>query len=244
MLGGCNKRDGGSVREARRPDQGSLLRTNTPLHRRCRPRTGPPASAHPRRALTRHFGESACQEARLVGLTIRGPHPCSRSASWRPARPSTTSTRRRLALTWAQSVGDGIEDYYLTPRRGPGPVDRRGWSRARSRAATSRPRRFEASWRVWTRATGLPLRAASSPARVAGFDLTFSAPKSVSVLFGLGDPELGDLVRKAHDVAALEAIRYLERSAAAVRRGHAGAIVEEASGLRRCGVPPPDLAGG
>ena len=50
-------------------------------------------------------------------------------------------------------------------------------------------------------------------------------------MFGLGDSQLCDLVRKAHDVAALEAIRYLERSAAAVRRGHAGAIVEEASGF-------------
>ena len=56
-------------------------------------------------------------------------------------------------------------------------------------------------------------------------------PKSVSVLFGLGGPQLRDLVRKAHDVAALEAFRYLERSAAAVRRGHAGAVVEEASGF-------------
>ncbi len=50
---------------------------------------------------------------------------------------------------------------------------------------------------------GAPLRASASPARVAGFDLTFSAPKSVSVLFGLGDPQLRGLVRKAHDVAAL-----------------------------------------
>ena len=37
---------------------------------------------------------------------------------------------------------------------------------------------------------GVELRTSSSRARVAGFDLTFSAPKSVSVLFGLGDDEL------------------------------------------------------
>ena len=35
----------------------------------------------------------------------------------------------------------------------------------------------------------------------------------------------------AHDVAVREAVGHLERSAAAVRRGHGGAIVEEASGL-------------
>ena len=66
---------------------------------------------------------------------------------------------------------------------------------------------------------------------MAGFDLTFSAPKSVSVLFGLGDEEIRARVREAHDVAVSEAVGHLERSAAAVRRGHGGAIVEEASGL-------------
>jgi conjugative relaxase-like TrwC/TraI family protein len=78
---------------------------------------------------------------------------------------------------------------------------------------------------------GAPLRSSSSRARVAGFDLTFSAPKSVSVLFGVGDPELRDRVRAAHDVAVRQAIGHLERSAAAVRRRHGGAIVEQASGL-------------
>ena len=78
---------------------------------------------------------------------------------------------------------------------------------------------------------GSELRTSSSRARVAGFDLTFSAPKSVSVLFGLGDEELRSRVREAHDVAVREAVGHLERSAAAVRRGHGGAIVEEASGL-------------
>jgi len=67
--------------------------------------------------------------------------------------------------------------------------------------------------------------------RVAGFDLTFSAPKSVSVVFGITDGELRGAVRGAHDRAVVEAVRYLERSAAAVRRGHAGARVEPADGL-------------
>jgi len=71
----------------------------------------------------------------------------------------------------------------------------------------------------------------SSRAKVAGFDLTFSAPKSVSVVFGIADPEVRGAVRAAHDRAVVEAVRYLERSAAAVRRGHGGAVVEQASGL-------------
>lgn len=68
-------------------------------------------------------------------------------------------------------------------------------------------------------------------ARVAAFDLTFSAPKSVSVLFGLGDDSVQGAVRCGHDRATAEALRYLERNAAAVRRGRGGAVVLPASGL-------------
>ena len=78
---------------------------------------------------------------------------------------------------------------------------------------------------------GQPLRESSSPVKVAGYDLTFSAPKSVSVLFGLGEPEVREAVRQAHDKAVAAAMGHLERTAAAVRRGHGGLIVEPASGL-------------
>ncbi|WP_121255015.1 relaxase domain-containing protein [Solirubrobacter pauli] len=42
---------------------------------------------------------------------------------------------------------------------------------------------------------GTELRTSTSRASVAGLDLTFSAPKSVSVLFGLGDEETRSRVR-------------------------------------------------
>ncbi len=50
-------------------------------------------------------------------------------------------------------------------------------------------------------------------------------------------------VRAAHDAATRAAVGYLERSAAAVRRGHGGAVVEEASAAGRGGVPASDVAG-
>ena len=43
--------------------------------------------------------------------------------------------------------------------------------------------------------------------RVPGFDLTFSAPKSVSVLFGIGDDELRGAIRDAHDRAVARGAR-------------------------------------
>jgi conjugative relaxase-like TrwC/TraI family protein len=54
---------------------------------------------------------------------------------------------------------------------------------------------------------------------VAGFDLTFSVPKSVSVLFALGGEEVGRAVARAHGEAVEGALGYLEAHAAVARRG-------------------------
>jgi conjugative relaxase-like TrwC/TraI family protein len=67
--------------------------------------------------------------------------------------------------------------------------------------------------------------------RVAGFDLAFRAPKSVSLLYGLGSLDTTRHVRAAHEHAIGEALRYLERHAALVARGHARAQQERASGF-------------
>ena len=53
---------------------------------------------------------------------------------------------------------------------------------------------------------------------VAGFDLTFSAPKSVSLLHALGDGEVADAVAAGHDEAVAAALGYVDVHALAVRR--------------------------
>ena len=55
--------------------------------------------------------------------------------------------------------------------------------------------------------------------RVPGFDLTFSAPKSVSVLYALGDPLVRGQIVEALDAAVDDAVGWLEREACFVRRG-------------------------
>src|SRR5215208_5097755 len=72
--------------------------------------------------------------------------------------------------------------------------------------------------------SGLRLRQARSSSPVAGFDLTFRAPKSVSVLFGIPEPDIANRVILAHEQAVGQAIGYLERDACWTRRGRAGAI--------------------
>jgi len=59
-------------------------------------------------------------------------------------------------------------------------------------------------------------------ARRAGVDLTFSAPKSVSLLFAFGDPATVAAVRAGHEAAIGEALAYLEDVAGHGLRGHHG----------------------
>lgn len=78
-------------------------------------------------------------------------------------------------------------------------------------------------------ATGDMLR--DTDAKIPGFDLTFRAPKSVAVLWGLGTEEVRAIIREGHDAAVAEAFAHMEQSACHVRRGHAGAVREEGGGF-------------
>ncbi|TMM14817.1 MAG: conjugative relaxase [Actinobacteria bacterium] len=69
-------------------------------------------------------------------------------------------------------------------------------------------------------ATGEALNPAQDRVRVAGFDLVFAAPKSVSLCYALGDASAADQVRLAHESAVAAATGYLERVAVTARRGH------------------------
>ena len=71
--------------------------------------------------------------------------------------------------------------------------------------------------------------------KVAGFDLTFCAPKSVSLLYALGAPDVSAEVRSGHNEAVKEALSYVERRALAVRRG---------SGAHRIPLPVDGVAAG
>jgi conjugative relaxase-like TrwC/TraI family protein len=80
-------------------------------------------------------------------------------------------------------------------------------------------------------ATGELLREPVSAGTVAGFDLAFRAPKSVSILFGIAEPEAAREVVAAHDGAVAEAMAYMEREACRARRGRGGAIVIDGRGF-------------
>ena len=66
---------------------------------------------------------------------------------------------------------------------------------------------------------------------VAGFDIAFSCPKSVSLLHALGDEETRRKVSAAHAAAWQAALAYLEDEACVLRRGKNGVIRERGSGF-------------
>ncbi len=63
--------------------------------------------------------------------------------------------------------------------------------------------------------------------RGGGIDVTFSAPKSVSTVWALGDPWQREQIEQAHASAVEQTILYLREQVPVVRRRYSGRVVEE-----------------
>ena len=74
------------------------------------------------------------------------------------------------------------------------------------------------------------VQSAGKPDHRPGWDLTFSAPKSVSVAWSQADRETALEIRASHLTAVEKAIQYLEENALWTRRGRGG------EKLQRCGL--------
>ena len=130
---------------------------------------------------------------------------------------------------YLEAVAGGADEYYRGVGEAPGE-----WAGAAAiefgLSGEVDPDDLRAVWNGLDPQTGS--RLGNFPNRtVHVFDLTFKAPKSVSILFGLGGPEIAREVRDAHDAAVRAAVGYLEREAVRSRAGKGGAQVMEVSGL-------------
>jgi len=83
--------------------------------------------------------------------------------------------------------------------------------------------------------TGEPVgsrpRAPAGGAPVAGFDLTFSLSKSISVMWALGDDETRSVIEKCHRQAIEFVISYAEREVFCSRSGTNGIVSEDVTGV-------------
>lgn len=82
------------------------------------------------------------------------------------------------------------------------------------------------------------------PAGVAGYDLTFTAVKSVSLFWALGDEETRAAVQAAHHAAVDQVIDVLEARVAATRVGRAGATRVGVKGIVAAAFDHPDTRTG
>jgi conjugative relaxase-like TrwC/TraI family protein len=118
----------------------------------------------------------------------------------------------------AHAVASGAEDYYLGGTEAAGEWHGRGAASLGLRG-TVEAEQLERTLAGQAPLTGVCLRRSGS---VAGFDVTFSAPKSASVLFGIGDAAMQTTIREAHKRAVAEAFRYFEDAVSIARRGAGG----------------------
>jgi conjugative relaxase-like TrwC/TraI family protein len=128
-------------------------------------------------------------------------------------------------------VSRGPVDYYLDPDEPPG----RWWGsglQAVGLAGEVKTEQLRAMLDARHPKTGRPLGRGFGISSARGFDATFSAPKSVSVLWALSpDPFVQAEVLAAHDAAVTSALGWLERHGAVTRRGTDGTNQLDTRGL-------------
>jgi conjugative relaxase-like TrwC/TraI family protein len=79
--------------------------------------------------------------------------------------------------------------------------------------------------------TDVPLRRLLRKDRLPGFDVTFSVPKSFSVLWATADERTARLIRDAHERAVEAALGFLEREASFTRLGTDGHTAARGAGF-------------
>jgi conjugative relaxase-like TrwC/TraI family protein len=133
---------------------------------------------------------------------------------------------------YLDKVAEGAEDYYS----GEGEAEGRWMGDAAEDLGLDGevgPDQLKAMLTGRNPVDGEPLvgmRGVPAKGAVPGFDLTFSAPKSVSLLWALGGAETGAEVSRAHDRSVETAIDYMQREACWTRRGAGGSEFVKGNG--------------
>ena len=119
------------------------------------------------------------------------------------------------------SVASGLEDYYVGSGEAPGVWHGR-WAKELNLTGVVGDDQLRAIVGGHHPATGADLLAGQRARKVNAFDATFSAPKSASLLWAFGPPEVATAVSLAHVEAVTVALDYLEAKAAFARQQVAG----------------------
>ncbi|MDR2348617.1 MAG: relaxase domain-containing protein, partial [Bifidobacteriaceae bacterium] len=166
--------------------------------------------------LTRYYAETGCPPGRWIG---RGLEALAAEAVLPGKVVTEAQLERLIGLGLHPVTGQALGAAYIVPA-----------AQAPARAPRSDPAHSDASG-----TTAAPIEAAGSRSRrrrpVAGYDYTFSVPKSVSVLWGLADAGSRELLTQAHHDAIRDVLAFMEREVAVTRVGRNGAAQAEVTGV-------------
>ena len=139
-----------------------------------------------------------------------------------PPLLSIGKLNKEMADYYERTVADSREDYYALRGEAEGKWWGRGAEALELRGTVDKG---ELGRLVASRDPKHPEKFLGRPSsgadQVGAFDLTFSAPKSVSILYALASPEVQQQVVAAHDHAVQDALGYMEDNASVGRRGSA-----------------------
>ncbi len=132
---------------------------------------------------------------------------------------------------YEQQVAQGQDDYYTGRGEAPGE-----WVGAGAQALGLQGRVGKGQFGALIaghdpRDGAARLRSSARDPKVAAYDLTFSAPKTLSILFAIAPEQVSGELVGCHEEAVRAAFGYLEDTAVMVRRGHAGEHVQPGEGL-------------
>jgi conjugative relaxase-like TrwC/TraI family protein len=154
-----------------------------------------------------------------------------------------SKVQRANASYWIEAVAEGGEDYYTKPGEAPGEwqgelAAKLGLSGEIDRAAYAAilegrdpQTSVELVHRPATRSFTDSQGRVRTKEPVLAFDVRFAAPKSVSLIYALGDEPMREQVLGAYDRAVAAGVSYLEQQACFVQRGKGGKVIEAGSGF-------------
>src|SRR5918995_5624865 len=131
---------------------------------------------------------------------------------------------------YLDSVAGGADDYYSGEGEAPGRWTGSGAAELGLEGQVER-KQLGAVLSARDPRTGATLPRVLRRDRVPGFDVTFSAPKSISVVWATADEQTAALIRDAHERSVDAALGFLEREAAYTRLGTDGHTAARGSGF-------------
>jgi conjugative relaxase-like TrwC/TraI family protein len=175
-------------------------------------------------ALTRYYAESGTPPGRFIGQGLAG------LGNGIGIEPGTQVTEEHLfrMLGMVQDPLTG-EQLGRPPRAQKAPYAER--VRTRISTETSGLKGDKRDAKVLKIKTEERTAEAKIVRAVAGFDLTFSAPKSVSVAWALADGGTQAVIYAAHEEALAYVLRYAEQCVFTSRSGKNGVVQEEIRGV-------------